>query len=188
MKNAASSFKKAAAKKRFREAKAAGDKRAMSEAAAEMIQGVIRIKLSRKRIVAQRILKEKWLRDGYARKIQCRYRARLAKKRIQRIKWEKACIGRKLNKLVVMQGVLRAFVAFKRMHKMRMAYPDLVTVDVVDLRDFIKVSGTTPEPLALVNGMCLDLPAHHPALNTIKGQPDTKILQAHGHMTSLYHR
>jgi hypothetical protein len=57
-------FKKTSAKKRFREAKAAGDKRGMSDAAAEMIQGVIRVKQSRKRIEAQRIIKAQWLRDG----------------------------------------------------------------------------------------------------------------------------
>lgn len=186
-KNAASSFKKVNAKKRFREAKAAGDKRGMSEAAAEMIQGMIRVKLSRKRLVLQREIKAKWLRDGYARKIQSRYRQRLAKKKIQKVKWEKGVIGRKLNKLVRMQGVLRAFCAFKRMNKMRLAYPDLVTVDVLDMKDFLKVAGTTPEPQALVNGLCLDLPANHPALNTIKGEPPLKLLQTNGHMTSTFH-
>ena len=185
-KNAASSFKKANAKKRFREAKASGDKKGMSEAAAEMIQGVIRVKLSKKLIEAQRILKAKWIRDGYARKIQSRYRQRLAQKRIQKIKWEKGVIGRKLNKLVRMQGVLRAFCAFKRMNKMRLAYPDFVTVNVMDVQNFLKVAGTTPEPLAMVNGLCLDLPVNHPALSTIKGEVPVKVLQAHGHFTSHF--
>lgn len=63
-KNAASSFKKSSAKKRFREAQASGDKKAASEAAAEMIQGTIRIKLSRKLIEQQKIIKAKWIRDG----------------------------------------------------------------------------------------------------------------------------
>ena len=75
----------------------------MSEAAAEMIQGMIRIKLSRKKILAQRAVKAKWLLDGYARKIQSRYRQRLAKRKIMRIKWERGVIGQKLNRLVTMQ-------------------------------------------------------------------------------------
>jgi hypothetical protein len=95
-------------------------------------------------------------------------------------------IGRKLNKLVRMQGVLRAFCAFKRMNRMRMAYPDMVTVTVTDLKDFVKVAGTTPEPLAIVNGMCLDLPANHIALNTIKGDVPAKVLQTNGHITSTF--
>jgi hypothetical protein len=36
----------------------------MSDAAAEMIQGMIRVKLSRKRIEAQRVIKAQWIRDG----------------------------------------------------------------------------------------------------------------------------
>jgi hypothetical protein len=65
-------FKKTSAKKRFREAKAADDKRGMSDAAAEMIQGVIRVKQSRKRIEAQRIIKAQWLRDGNKPVINCK--------------------------------------------------------------------------------------------------------------------
>lgn len=63
-KNAASNFKKSSAKKRFRECKASGDKRGMSDAAAEMIQGMIRVKLSRKRLEKQRAIKAQWIRDG----------------------------------------------------------------------------------------------------------------------------
>mmetsp|Transcript_7442 Transcript_7442/g.15012 ORF Transcript_7442/g.15012 Transcript_7442/m.15012 type:complete len:585 (-) Transcript_7442:521-2275(-) len=185
-KNAASNFKKSSAKKRYRECKASGDRRGMSDAAAEMIQGMIRVKLSKKRIEAQRAIKAQWLRDGYARKIQSKYRQRLAKRKIQKIKWEKGVIGRKLNKLVRMQGVLRAFCAFKRMNRMRMAYPDMVVANVVDLKDFIKVVGTTPEPLAVFNGLCLDLPANHMALNTIRGDVTAKILANHGVVTSTF--
>lgn len=64
LKNAAASFKKVSAKQRFKEAKAVGDKKGVSEAAAEMIQGTIRIKLSRKLIEEQKIIKAKWIRDG----------------------------------------------------------------------------------------------------------------------------
>lgn len=86
-----------------------------------------------------------------------------------------------------MQGVLRAFYAFKKLNKARIAYPDLVTVSVLDIQNFLKVAGTTPEPLALVNGVSLDLPASHPALTTIKGELPVKVLQAHGHVTSSFH-
>jgi len=186
-KNTAAMFKSVSAKQRYNEAKAVGDKKGMSAAAAEMIQGAIRRKLSQKRIAEQRIIKAQWIRDGYARKIQSRYRQRLAKRKIEKVRWEKGVIGRKLNKLVRMQGVLRAFYAFKRLNRMRIAYPDLVTVNVLDLQNFLKVAGTTPEPLAVVHGLCLDLPASHPALNTIKGDVPTKVLQAHGHFTSAFH-
>ena len=145
-------FKKTNAKKRFRECKASGDQRGMSEAAVEMIQGAIRIKLSKKLIEQQRVIKAQWLRDGYARKIQSRYRQRLAKKKIQKIKWEKGVIGRKLDRLGHLQNVIRAFCAFKRMNRMRLAYPDMVVASICDLKDFIKVPGTTPEPLAVFNG------------------------------------
>lgn len=188
LKKAMSNFiLKVSAKKRFREAQATGDKRGMSEAAAEMIQGMVRVRLSRKLIEQQRIIKAQWLADGYARRIQSRYRQRMAKRRIERIRWEKGVIGRKLNSLVVAQNVLRAFCAFKRINKMRLAYPDLVTVDVMDMHNFLKVPGTTPEPQALVNGLVLDLPANHPELNTIKGEPPLKILQASGVITSSFH-
>jgi hypothetical protein len=174
------------AKRRLRDARANGDQRAMTQAAAEMIQGMIRVKQSRKRIEQQRIVKAQWIRDAHARKIQSKYRQRMAKKRIQKIKWEKGVIGRKLDRLTRMQGVVRMFYALKRMNRMRMGYPDLVVANIIDLQGFLKPAGTTPEPLAVASGMVLDLPANHVALNTIKGDVPPAVLKNSGHVTSTF--
>jgi hypothetical protein len=50
--------------------------------------------------------------------------------------------------------VLRVFLSLKRVNRIRSAYPDIIKVSITDLKDFLKVPGTTPEPLALVNGTC----------------------------------
>jgi len=179
-------FQKTAAKKRFREAMAKGDKFGMNEAAAEMMQACVRIRLARRKIEQQKLVKQQWLKEGYARRIQSCYRARLARRRANIIRWEKNMLGNRLAALCKMQAAFRVFVAMRRLAKRRLAYPDVVTVSVVDVVDFVQIKGANPAPLAMVTGIALDVPSNHPAVTQINYHLPLPVLQKVSKPTSFF--
>ncbi|KAJ1402927.1 hypothetical protein B484DRAFT_405263 [Ochromonadaceae sp. CCMP2298] len=158
------SIQRAQASRRFKEAKVSGDKFAMNEAAAEIMQACVRVHLCRAKMERQKAVKEEWLMQMYARRIQCAYRIRQARRRAAIIRWNKTIIGAKLDSLCRVQHYLRGFAAYRRMQRRKIAYPDVLTVMVKEVQGYVKVQGSAAEPLAIVMGMSMDLPMNHPAL------------------------
>ncbi|RYY89210.1 hypothetical protein EON63_01150 [archaeon] len=67
-------FKSMGAKQRFYAARQQGKHHVAKEAAAVMVQGAWRAKMAYRRMVLKKAEKEAKRREGYAKKIQCRYR------------------------------------------------------------------------------------------------------------------
>ena len=82
-------MKSMGAKARFFAALKSGQKDIAMDAAATMLQGAWRSKVARRKVAIQRAEKERLRQAGYAKKIQCRYRARLARKKVEAIKLQK---------------------------------------------------------------------------------------------------
>lgn len=87
------------AKTRFFEALKAGQMDIARGAAAVMLQGAWRSKCARRRMLLRKAEKERLREEGYAKKIQCRYRARLARKKVEAIKTQKLQIKKQIGAL-----------------------------------------------------------------------------------------
>eukprot|EP01038_Epipyxis_sp_PR26KG_P006562 gene6562-9019_t len=82
-------FASMGAKKRFRAALANNNMKEAKEAAAIMLQGVWRAKVSRRKMLEQKKKRQRLMEESMARKLQSAYRARLAYRRVRELKARK---------------------------------------------------------------------------------------------------
>lgn len=147
--------------------KRAEKQRLREDGYARKIQSRYRCRLARKKIERIKAEKLRVKRELCARKLQCRWRvviARRAYKRKQDAKmfaeYNKS-VGRQRG-LITMQNVIRAFLAKRRIAKMRVLLPTVVQAKVVRTEGL--PCSDSAEVGAIYSGMVLEVGQDHPFL------------------------
>jgi hypothetical protein len=147
--------------------KKAQKQRLLEDGYARKIQSRYRMRLAKRKIEKVKEEKRRIKEQLCARKVQCRWRvvmARRAYKRKQDAKmfaeYNKS-IGRQRG-LIKLQNVIRAFLATRRVAKIRVMLPTVVHATVLRA-DGLPCSETS-EVGAIYSGMLLELPPDHPFL------------------------
>lgn len=158
---------------------------------ARKIQSRYRARLARKKVEA--IKKEKLLikQKLCVLKVQCAWRIYVARKKFKAKQESKlhAEYNKSVSKqrgIIKVQNAVRSFIATRNVAKMKVAHPSVVFATVTKTEGLNVSDAAHADPVVIVSGMTLSLPADHPALHKPNVKIMEDIIKTHGKITSIY--